>query len=97
MCTKLLYCNPRIDTCLIKLIKEINNKGIYKTLSSCCGHNKYPKTIIVKEKLSGNISEYFSKISLQIKKRNRYYKKDNEGFYYIPEAIKKEGKVKILH
>lgn len=87
MCKKLPYCNPRIDECLTKIISNINSSGKYRTLSSCCGHNKYPKTIIVKNILTGNVFEYFSKIELRSKKRNRYYKKDNEGFYYVPEII----------
>ena len=31
--------------------------------------------------------EFYSKVLLSSKKRNRYYKKDNEGLYYIPEVI----------
>lgn len=85
MCTKLPYRNPRIDKCLIEEIKEINNSGIYKSLASCCGHGIYPKTIIVEDKLTKKIMEYFSGIYLTPKKRNRYYKKDLKGYYYIPE------------
>lgn len=84
MCEKLPYNNPRIDTCLIKEIEEINKAKKVRTLASCCGHGKYTKTIVVKERENGNIFEYFTKISLNFKKRNRYYKRDNEGFYYIP-------------
>lgn len=85
MCDKLPYNNPRIDKCMREIVEKINKEGRYKTLASCCGHNKYPKTIIVKDKLTGDILEYFSKTPLQVKKRNRYYKKDEEGFYFIPE------------
>ena len=85
MCDKLPYNNPRIDKCLASTIKEINDEGVFKSLASCCGHNKYDKTIVVKERDTGSIFEYFTKIELKPKKRNRYYKKDKEGFYYIPE------------
>ncbi len=85
MCVKLPYANPRIDKCLIELIKEIKSSGTYKTLASCCGHDKYSKTIVVKDRLTGVILEYFSKTPLVAKKRNRYYKKDSDGFYFIPE------------
>jgi len=85
MCNKLSYCNPRIDKCLILIINYINKSDL-KTLASCCGHGKYNSTIVVKDK-QGNIFEFYSRISLLPKKRNRYYKKDNEGFYYIPEVI----------
>ena len=85
MCDKLPYCNPRIDKCLIPIINHLNKSNL-KTLASCCGHGKYNSTIVVKDKL-GNISELYSGVLLLPKKRNRYYKKDNMGFYYIPEVI----------
>ena len=86
MCDKLPYCNPRIDKCLIPIIGYLNKSNL-KPLASCCGHEKYDTTIVVKNK-SGNIFEFCSGITLSPKKRNRYYKKDNDGFYYIPELIK---------
>ena len=85
MCDKLSYCNPRIDKCLILIINHLNKSNL-KTLASCCGHGKYNSTIVVKDKI-GNIFEFYSRISLLSKKRNRYYKKDNDGYYYIPEVI----------
>ena len=33
----------------------------------------------------GNVFELFSRVKLEPKKRNRYYKKDTNGYYYIPE------------
>ncbi len=83
MCEKLSYCNPRIDNCLILLVNDLNNPNL-KTLASCCGHGKYDTTIVVKDKMN-NIFEFYSGVSLLPKKRNRYYKKDKNGFYYIPE------------
>jgi hypothetical protein len=77
------YCNPRIDDCLKEAIELLNYQG-YKTLASCCGHNKYPTTIVVKH--NNKIYEIDSGIELGKRKRNRYYKKDNEGYYYIPEV-----------
>ena len=85
MCEK--GCTQRIDDCLVNFVNEINTNSNYKTLACCCGHNKYPSTIVVKDK-KGNIFEYFSKIFLGKRKRNRYYKKDSEGYYFIPEVIK---------
>jgi len=85
MCDKLPYCNPRIDKCLIPIINHLNNSNI-KTLASCCGHGKYDTTIVVKDK-KGNIFEFYSGVSLGSRKRNRYYKKDKDGFYYIPENL----------
>jgi len=85
MCNKLSYCNPRIDECLIPIIGYLNKSNL-KPLASCCGHGKYDSTIVVKDNF-GNIFEFCSGIILGSKKRNRYYKKDKDGFYYIPEVI----------
>lgn len=91
MCDKLYlkqgYCNPRIDSCIQELVFNINKKPNLKTLASCCGHNRYPKTIVVKNKTTHEIFEYFSKIPLGKRKRNRYYKKDKSNYYFIPELI----------
>jgi len=85
MCDKLPYSNPRIDKCLITLIDNLNKSTELKTLASCCGHGIYNTTIVVKDK-EGNIFEYYSNKFLGTRKRNRYYKKDKNGFYFIPEV-----------
>lgn len=84
MCDKLHYCNPRIDTCLTSIIEKLNKLSHFKTLCCCCGHGKYNPTIVIKDK-KGNVFELFSRVKLGPKKRNRYYKKDADGYYYIPE------------
>jgi len=85
LCEKLPYYNPRIDKCLRDKIKEINRSKYFITQSSCCGHGKYPTTIVVKSGF-GNFFEWYSLTPLG--KRKRYfYKKDEEGYYYIPEVI----------
>jgi len=86
MCDKLPYCNPRIDKCIITTINNLNNSIELRTLASCCGHGIYNPSVVVKDKLD-NIFEYYSGKLLGPKKRNRYYKKDKAGFYYIPEVI----------
>ena len=85
MCDKLPYCNPRIDKCLMPAIKLLNKLPGFKTLASCCGHTKYHPTIVIREK--GEIFEYYSGIILGHRKRNRYYKRDKKGFYFIPEVV----------
>ena len=72
----------KVDGCLSYIISNLNVLGI-KTLSSCCGHNKYPMTIIVKTEL-GNL-ELFS--GFNINRKKRFYIKDKQGFYFIPEVI----------
>ena len=73
----------RIDPCMKNLIDFLKLNGI-KTLSCCCGHGKYPMTIICK--WGGNIIEIFS--YKEIPRKSRFYKKDKHGVYYIPETIK---------
>jgi len=80
----------RIDKCIKPLIKFLNNQGIY-TYSSCCGHNKYPLTIIGKD-YSGNFIELLS--GIKITRTRKFYKKDKRGYYYIPEIINKNVKIK---
>jgi hypothetical protein len=59
----------------------VNEHGL-KTLGSCCGHEKYRRTIIVQ--VDGHIEEYFSgKI---IHREKRFYRKDSKGYYFIPEV-----------
>ena len=88
------------------LIKWLNNK--HKTILSCCGHGKYPMSVIVKEytELKGQraivFREIISGMILRVKENaldkdpKKFYKKDKQGVYYIPEIIeqlnRKEGK-----
>ena len=97
MCEKKKYCSREIDECIRKEVESFNNV-IWKTLASCCGHGKYTKTIVIQNKLTGNMFERFTGIKLNNiykngKKRKRFYKKDKEGYYYIPEV---EERIKII-
>ena len=73
----------RIDPCMRILIKNLN---IYTTLNikaCCCGHGKYPMTLLIKfdeemiDLISGKI----------IPRKKKFYKKDKQGYYYIPEVL----------
>jgi len=75
----------RVDKCMVHLIRHINEYMPCVTLGCCSGHNKYPMTIIVKEN-NGLRFELLSNIP--IPRTRRFYKKDKEGFYYIPEVNK---------
>lgn len=89
MCTKLPYNNPRIDECIRKECKKINDNGKLRTLSSCCGHKRYPKTIVVMQRDTKQVYELFSGVYLGRGRRkgNRYYKRDPIGHYFIPEVF----------
>jgi hypothetical protein len=64
-----------IDKEMRPLIKWLNGAG-YKTVACCFGHCKYPMTVIV-ELLSG----------ITIPRTRRFYLKDKQGLYYIPEVV----------
>ncbi len=75
-----------IDPCMVALIEYFKKDKYIKTLGSCCGHGKYPMTLIVKNN-HGNIYELIS--SKNIPRKKQFYKKDKQGYYYIPETIQK--------
>ena len=86
----------KIDLCMKSLIEWLNNKHI--TVACCCGHGRYPKTVVVKEGITvedksmptgrKNIIVFREILSGRIIPRiKRFYVKDEEGFYYIPETI----------
>ena len=78
-----------IDPCMKMEIAKLNMHG-FMTLACCCGHGKYPMTIIVKSNISESCRELFSGIVIPRKKR--FYRKDKQGVYYIPEAIGEKSK-----
>lgn len=87
MCEKKPYCGTRIDPCLVEIVQKANTMIKGHTILSCCGHNKYHKTIVIRAP-TGEIWELFTLITLSKKprKNHHYYRKDSEGFYYIPEV-----------
>lgn len=86
MCKKLKGIHNRIDKCMVNLIEFINeHTNLFETVACCCGHGKYNMTILMKDLDTGNIFDLVSKIDIP-RKRN-FYKKDKEGYYFIPEVI----------
>lgn len=67
------------------MIKNLNMCFVdgLETVACCCGHDKYSMTIVVKD-VFGNVWEMFS--SKMIHRKRRFYKKDEQGIYYIPEV-----------
>lgn len=90
MCEKTNYktSNPRIDRCIRKLIKFLNRPHgqDYISVASCCGHNKYPLTIVVKKFEITNPVYYELLTNTKIPRTRNFYKRDKEGYYYIPEV-----------
>ncbi len=85
--------NPRkIDDCMQRVITFLNSNGI-RTVACCCGHGKYPPTIVTETEHMGIFLEIFSDVYLERKKR--FYVSDGAGLFYIPETLwkKKNGGV----
>jgi hypothetical protein len=72
----------RVDSCMREKILALNENGI-TTLACCCGHGIYTETIVV----SGGIilAKNVEKFVTTSRIRN-FYKKDTNGYYYIPEV-----------
>jgi len=90
MCRKkqFKYCPSEIDECMITLMNNLNLSWNYKVsriVACCCGHGKYPMTIVIEinDKEKTKMELFTDKI---IPRKKRFYKKDKEGYYYIPEV-----------
>jgi len=90
MCKKkqFKYCPSEVDECMKNIIKFLNESGI-KTLACCCGHGKYPMTIIIRH-FSGFVAWDIMSNRCIPRKRN-FYKKDKEGYYFIQETLENGG------
>ena len=78
----------RVDACIRDLVLALNRRGI-ETLASCCGHGKYPVTIIYRRRssdsLNGNIYDFCSGSGI-IGRERKFYKRDADGLFFIPEV-----------
>jgi len=85
MCKKTNYRipNPRIDKCMRNVIEVLQLHDM-KTVACCCGHGHkdYPMTIVVRS--LGSYYELFS--GKHIPRKRNFYKRDKQGYYYIPEV-----------
>ena len=109
MCKAKLYKsgkpNSRIDKCMKTFIENLNiiKKKEYKIKACCCGHGKYPMTIIIHAEYCNlpALGGTFDLVSgIKIYRKRRFYKRDKQGYYYIPEVsqnpqkqneVKKDG------
>ena len=89
MCKKTNYCNVRVDNCLKVLINSLNEvfRDNIKTIACCCGHGKYAMTIVVSIRRRYSIDVVDLVSGKRINRSRNIYKRDNEGFYYIPEVL----------
>lgn len=74
----------KIDSCFGNLIYALNMNGT-KTVGSCCGHGKYNMSIVHQ---SPNGKHWELLTGIEIPRKRRFYVKDKQGYYYIPEVVK---------
>ena len=81
-----------VDSCIAESVNYINTElsKTFKSLGCCCGHGKYPKTIVVVELRTGEHFEYFTGTPIP-RSRNLYYK-DEEGIFHLPEVTDNSNK-----
>jgi len=86
MCKWNKHGDTRIDPCLRKLVSNLKwaLKEDIKVVACCCGHGKYPMTIIIK--VGGCVYDLVS--GRYIPREKRFYKRDKKGVYYVPEVSK---------
>ena len=85
MCKKLKGIHNRIDKCMKNFIKFLKNACDVKVVACCCGHGKYPMTIVAK--FNNDIQPYVEIVSgISIPRKRNFYKKDKQGYYFIPEV-----------
>ena len=83
--TQFKYCPSTIDKCMRKELEELKNIGSsHEVVACCCGHGRYPKTIVLRGYANGNVWEKFS--GKAIPRKKKFYKRDKKGYYYIPEV-----------
>ena len=73
----------RLDKCMAHLIFTLSLHGIH-TLGCCCGHDKYPMTVVIND--DGVIKDLIS--GQVIPRTKRFYARDKKGDLYIPEVLK---------
>ncbi len=85
MCKLNKWGDTRIDPCMRQAIKNLKELNV-KTLACCCGHGKYPMSIVVDIGIINPLPlEIFSNTVMERKKK--FYKKDKQGYYFIPEVL----------
>jgi len=89
MCKKTNYktSNPRVDKCMrdcISALEAMSHRSSYiRVVACCCGHGKYPRTIVMGNS-AGTRWELLT--GIMIPRKRKFYKRDSEGYYYIPEC-----------
>lgn len=96
MCKLNKYGITRIDPCMRNIVHFIDSKleRGEKILMCCCGHGKYSPSIVVQVRNKSGYGYFYTEFELfsgyTFEKKKRYYKRDKQGYYYIPEVVEYE-------
>lgn len=77
------FKNIRVDGRMREIVKWFSKHSFFDTVMCCSGHSKYHPTLLVRG--NNHVYEIFSGIKYPFE-RKRFYKQDDEGLFYIPEA-----------
>ena len=78
----------KVDRCLSDILCFINGNTSFRTLGSCCGHGRYDMSIVCRSPFGFNVDICSGKI---IPRKRRFYVTDKDGYYYLPEVLKKDA------
>lgn len=85
ICKNCKHSITRIDKCM-----RVFTSALYCSESvkaTCCGHGVYPMTIVVED----DFGKMFDLISgVNIPRKRKFYKRDKNGMYYIPEVVNRK-------
>jgi len=74
--------NLRLDACIKSFIRILNHMGVH-TVACCCGHGRYPMTVICRLPTTDT---YYDLISgTEIPRSTYFYQYDKDRYAYITE------------
>lgn len=92
MCRWVKSGNQRIDPCMKQTLHFLEKFG-FNILACCCGHGKYPQTIVYQNSggetfaavVSKSLPAYLLQNTVRMPRKKRFYKRDLDGVFFIPE------------
>jgi len=91
MCKWNKWGDTRIDPCMRGMVEQLNamiSKSGFVILMCCCGHGRYPMSIICRNKQFKAPFDLVSNKNLHSKKK--FYKRDKKGYYFLKEIHKEK-------
>lgn len=75
-----------VDKCMVRLIDSLNDVKGMKTLGCCCGHGVYEMSVVVVQQGVRDGKPFDVMSGTDIPRKRKFYKKDENGMYYLPEV-----------